>query len=180
MQIIFLQDLLDIVRSLPGADGHAKRIAEERQSLLTKPAGSLGRLEEIALWLCAWQGSNRPSLANSKALIFAGNHGIADRGVSAFPPEVTEQMVANFKAGGAAINQLCKSTGASLDVYSLDLDRPTADFSKQAAMTWEDCSAAINQGMNAVHPDADLIILGEMGIGNTTVAAAMCCETLRQ
>ncbi len=168
-------ELLDSVRSAPAADDHARRVATERQDVLTKPPGSLGRLEDIALWLCAWQGSTKPTLANCQAIIFAGNHGIAERGVSAFPPAVTEQMVANFKAGGAAINQLCESVDAKLDVHALDLDRPTADFSKQPAMSWDECLASINRGISAVGSDTDLLLLGEMGIGNTTVAAAMSC-----
>lgn len=175
MKIVSRKDLMDIIELLPRIDEQARRIAEKRQNNLTKPPGSLGRLEEVALWLCSWQGSSRPSLANCQAIIFAGNHGIAERGVSAFPSEVTEQMVANFKAGGAAINQLCRSVGASLDVHALELNRPTADFSRQPAMTWEECATSINQGMRAVDPDTDLLLLGEMGIGNTTIAAAMCC-----
>ncbi|MGI9493461.1 MAG: nicotinate-nucleotide--dimethylbenzimidazole phosphoribosyltransferase [Geminicoccaceae bacterium] len=168
-------ELLDAVRSAPAADDHARRVAAERQDVLTKPPGSLGRLEEIALWLCAWQGSARPSLAYCQAIVFAGNHGVAERGVSAFPPAVTEQMVANFEAGGAAINQLCMSVDAKLDVHALDLDRPTADFSKQPAMSSEACLVSVNRGIGAVDPDADMLLLGEMGIGNTTVAAAICC-----
>lgn len=84
-------------------------------------------------------------------------------------------MVANFHSGGAAINQLCRSVGVGLSVHSLDLEWPTADFSRQPAMTWEECAASINYGMAAVNPDADLVLIGEMGIGNTTVAAAICC-----
>lgn len=174
-QVKSREELLGLLKSLPVADEHARRIALERQRVLTKPSGSLGQLEEIALWLCAWQGTTRPKLANCQALIFAGNHGIAERGVSAFPSEVTEQMVANFRTGGAAINQLCKSVGASLEVHALDLHRPTADFSRDAAMSWEECLAGINQGMDSINPNADLVLLGEMGIGNTTAAAAICC-----
>ncbi|MGI9451721.1 MAG: nicotinate-nucleotide--dimethylbenzimidazole phosphoribosyltransferase [Geminicoccaceae bacterium] len=174
-QINTRSDLVDAVRSAPKADEHARRVAAERQDVLTKPPGSLGRLEEIALWLCAWQGSAKPSLTRCQAIVFAGNHGIAERGVSAFPPAVTEQMVANFEAGGAAINQLCESVDATLHVHALDLDRPTADFSKQPAMSWEECLVSVNRGIAAVDTDADILLLGEMGIGNTTVAAAICC-----
>jgi len=173
-QITSRSELLDAIKAAPAADDHARRVATERQNVLTKPPGSLGRLEEIALWLCAWQGSARPNLAQCQAIVFAGNHGIADRGVSAFPPSVTEQMVANFEAGGAAINQLCESVDAKLDVHALELDRPTADFSKQPAMSWDECLISVNRGIAAVHPDADILLLGEMGIGNTTVAAAIC------
>lgn len=175
MPLTSLSQLQDIASSLPAADDHARRVAKERQQILTKPQGSLGRLEEIALWLAAWQGSAKPKLDRCQTIVFAGNHGIAARGVSAFPPEVTEQMVANFQSGGAAINQLCESVGSHLDVHALDLDQPTADFTVRAAMSNEKCLHAINQGMSAVDPDADILILGEMGIGNTTAAAAVCC-----
>jgi len=170
-----LTDLDDIVKDLPAADEQAKRVAEERQKLLTKPQGSLGRLEEIALWLSAWQGSALPKLDSCQTIVFAGNHGIAAKGVSAFPPTVTEQMVANFRAGGAAINQLCKSVGADLDVHALDLEQATADFSEHAAMRNDEYLKAINLGISAVNQDSDIIALGEMGIGNTTSAAALCC-----
>ncbi len=170
-----LAELHEIVAELPAADDHARRVATERQSLLTKPGGSLGRLEEIAIWLATWQGTARPRLDRCQTIVFAGNHGIAAKGVSAFPSTVTEQMVANFRSGGAAINQLCESVGSSLDVHALDLDCATADFSEQAAMSSEACLEAINTGIRAVNLDADIVALGEMGIGNTTVAAALCC-----
>lgn len=167
--------LVELVNRTPAADDHSRRIAEERQRVLTKPPGSLGRLEEIALWLAAWQGIAKPRLDRCQALVFAGNHGIAARGVSAYPADVTAQMVANFEAGGAAINQLCASAGAALDVHALDLDRPTGDFSIEPAMSESDCLEAVNRGIAAVDQDADILLLGEMGIGNTTVAAALCC-----
>jgi nicotinate-nucleotide--dimethylbenzimidazole phosphoribosyltransferase len=107
-------------------------------------------------------------------LVFAGSHGIAAHGVSAFPAEVTAQMVANFQAGGAAINQLSKTVGATLDVILLSNGEPTADFTRQPAMTEDEFIAAIETGFNAVASDADLICLGEMGIGNTTTAATLC------
>ena len=169
-----LSQLRDVITSLPAADEHARRVAAERQASLTKPGGSLGRLEDIALWLAAWQGRAKPKLDRCQTVIFAGNHGIADKGVSAFPSAVTKQMVANFRNGGAAINQLCMSVGSELYVLPIDLDRATADFSEQAAMCEEAFVAAINKGIRAVDPDVDVLTLGEMGIGNTTSAAALC------
>lgn len=170
-----LADLRDLVLSLPTADANARRVAEERQQMLTKPQGSLGRLEDIALWMAAWQGLARPKLDHCQTIIFAGNHGVAARGVSAFPADVTEQMVANFHAGGAAINQLCESVGSKLDVHALDLNCATADFSEDAAMSTEAYFGAVNKGVDAVDPNGDIVVLGEMGIGNTTTAAAVCC-----
>jgi nicotinate-nucleotide--dimethylbenzimidazole phosphoribosyltransferase len=106
-------------------------------------------------------------------LVFAGNHGVTKLGVSAYPAEVTAQMVANFASGGAAINQLARTAGATLRVIPLSLDEPTADFTEQPALTEQEFLAAVTAGYEAVAPDCDLICLGEMGIGNTTAAAAI-------
>ena len=147
--------------------------AQARNGQLTKPQGALGRLEELAIWYAGWRGTPRPRLERPQVVIFAGNHGVVAQGVSAFPPEVTVQMVANFQAGGAAINQLARSFGASMSVVPLDLDRPTTDFTQGPAMTEADCAAALSAGWGAVDPAADLLVVGEMGIGNTTSAAAI-------
>jgi len=109
-----------------------------------------------------------------KVAVFAGNHGVAAQGVSAFSAEVTHQMVANFQAGGAAINQLCGVAGADLEVVALDLNNPTRDFSREPAMDGAECAAAFHRGMETVIGDYDLVCVGEMGIGNTTPAAAIC------
>lgn len=161
---------------LPDADAGARAAATARQARLTKPAGSLGRLEEIAIFLAGWQGVERPQLERGRAIVFAGNHGVVAQGVSAFPAAVTAQMVANFAAGGAAINALAGAAGLSLRVVPLELDRPTADFTAAAAMTAEECLAALQAGADAVG-DADLLVLGEMGIGNTTAAAALAAAS---
>jgi nicotinate-nucleotide--dimethylbenzimidazole phosphoribosyltransferase len=124
--------------------------------------------------MAGWQGQEKPEIKAPACLIFAGNHGVAQNGVSAFPPEVTEQMVLNFQHGGAAINQLCQAAGSSLNVFPLSLDTPTADFSEQPAMSIEDTLAAMQMGADAIPDDADLILPGEMGIGNTSSAAALC------
>jgi nicotinate-nucleotide--dimethylbenzimidazole phosphoribosyltransferase len=141
--------------------------------VLTKPPGSLGRLEDIAIWLARWQGRNPPRLDRIEVLVFAGNHGVTALGVSAFPASVTTQMVANFAAGGAAINQLAAAAGARLQVVPLDLDRPTADFTNEPAMDEDAFLHAVAAGHDSVPADADLVCLGEMGIGNTTAAAAI-------
>ncbi|RWM84857.1 MAG: nicotinate-nucleotide--dimethylbenzimidazole phosphoribosyltransferase [Mesorhizobium sp.] len=155
-----------------GSDAAASAVAR-RQDTLTKPQGSLGRLESIAAWLARWQGRDMPQLDRVKILVFAGNHGVTAQGVSAFPPEVTVQMVANFAGGGAAINQLARIAGAELDVIALDLDRPTGDFTQVPAMDDEAFLAAVSTGYGAVTKDLDLVCFGEMGIGNTTPAAAI-------
>lgn len=168
-----LSDVTDLIGALPAASTASAQAARARQDTLTKPPGSLGRLEDLAVFMAGWQESAIPEITNAQALVFAGNHGICAQGVNPFPQEVTAQMVLNFKAGGAAINQLCKANGAALSVVDIDLDTPTADFTEEAAMTAEDCIAAINIGAAAVAPDSSILILGEMGIGNSTVAAAL-------
>ena len=158
-------------------DESAAAAARDRQDELTKPPGSLGRLEELAIFMAGWQGRERPRIDRAQALVFAGNHGVTAQGVNPFPVEVTAQMVANFENGGAAINQLCRLAGADLQVVALDLDRPTADFTRGMALDVPDLVASIQTGKDAVDPEADVIILGEMGIGNSTVAAALAAAT---
>lgn len=169
---------LDAFKSCEGADVASINAARARDAMLTKPAGSLGRLEEIAAWVAGWQGSERPVMNNPQVIVFAGNHGVAARGVSAFPPEVTVQMVANFEGGGAAINQLSKAFGAKMSVVALDLDRPTQDFTQGPAMDEAAFLTALQAGWDAVDPEADMLVTGEMGIGNTTSAAAIACAIL--
>jgi len=161
------------LRSLPGPDASALEAARIRQGQLTKPPGSLGRLEDIAIWMAGWQGVEKPSINAPSCLIFAGNHGVAARGVSAFPAEVTAQMVGNFTAGGAAINQLTRANGIRLDVLALDLDRPTRDFTRDPAMSIDETLTAMQMGADAIPDEADILLLGEMGIANTTAAAAI-------
>lgn len=158
-----------------GPDAAARAGAEARNTQLTKPPGALGRLEDLAIWYASWRGTDRPQIKAPQIIVFAGNHGVTAQGVSAFPAEVTAQMVLNFQAGGAAINQLAKAADARLDVHALDLDRPTADFTQEPAMSEAACLAALQTGWNAVDPASDLLVVGEMGIGNTTSAAALAC-----
>ncbi len=173
-QFSTLDDIRETLAAAPGPDTTALEGAAARNSQLTKPPGALGRLEDLAIWYAGWRGTDRPSMTAPQALVFAGNHGVAARGVSAFPPEVTAQMVLNFDAGGAAINQLCKAFGADLSVIALDLDSPTKDFTQGPAMSEDACVAAFTAGWDAVNPDADVLVTGEMGIANTTSAAAIC------
>jgi nicotinate-nucleotide--dimethylbenzimidazole phosphoribosyltransferase len=167
-------EILNLVPELPSADAAAAAAARARQAELTKPAGALGRLEEIVAWLAAWQGRHPPRLERPRVAVFAGNHGVTRQGVSIYPAEVTAEMVRNFIAGGAAINQLCRLANADLRVYELALEQPTADFTQDPALDEAECARAIAYGMMAVEPGLDLLALGEMGIGNTTSAAALC------
>ena len=168
-----LDDVRSILAAFPGPDQQSMQLAEDREPQLTKPPGSLGRLEELSHWLAAWQGRHPPTMDTPRAHVFAGNHGVTAKGVSAYPAEVTEQMVGNFMAGGAAINQLCRAFGIELKVDALDLDTPTADFTEQPAMSEADAVSAIAHGMAQVESGTDVLCLGEMGIGNTTAAAAI-------
>lgn len=162
-----------LLKGAPDADSAARAGAQARNGQLTKPPGALGRLEDLAIWYASWRGTDRPAIKAPQVIIFAGNHGVTAQGVSAFPAEVTEQMVLNFQHGGAAINQLSKTFGAKMDVYPLALDRPTADFTQGPAMNEEELVEALLIGWNAVDADTDLLVTGEMGIGNTTSAAAI-------
>ena len=158
---------------MPKADEAARAAAREREGQLTKPAGALGRLEEISEWMAAWQGSARPHVDNPLVAVYAGNHGVVAQGVSAYPASVTQAMVANFTAGGAAINQICKTFDISLKVYELALEKPTGDITKEPALDEKACAATMAFGMEALASEPDLLVLGEMGIGNTTPAAAI-------
>jgi nicotinate-nucleotide--dimethylbenzimidazole phosphoribosyltransferase len=168
-----LADMRRIIAEFPGPDLEAAKLTAAREAVLTKPAGALARLEEITQWMATWQGKHPPTVEHPRVAVFAGNHGVAALGVSAYPAEVTKQMVLNFTSGGAAVNQLCKNADADLRVYEMALDQPTADFTKQPAMTDAECARAMAYGMTCVEPGIDLLALGEMGIANTTSAAAM-------
>ncbi|HEX2019893.1 MAG TPA: nicotinate-nucleotide--dimethylbenzimidazole phosphoribosyltransferase [Aurantimonas sp.] len=165
-------DIRELVRRMPGPDNAAVRAKREREATLTKPAGSLGRLEELTEWLAAWQG-RAPAVRRPLVAVFAGNHGVARHGVSAFPAEVTAQMAANFAAGGAAINQICATYDLGLKIYDLALELPTGDISEEAAMDERTCAATMAFGMEVLAGEPDLLCIGEMGIANTTVAAAV-------
>jgi nicotinate-nucleotide--dimethylbenzimidazole phosphoribosyltransferase len=168
-----LDQFRTIVQAMPVADSDAAAAARDRNGQLTKPPGALGRLEDLAIWYGSWRGSPRPVMERPQVIVFAANHGVTARGVSAFPAEVTAQMVGNFQAGGAAINQLAKLFGAQMDVHALQLDQPTADFTTAPAMTEAEVLDALGAGWDAVNSTCDLLVVGEMGIGNTTSAAAL-------
>lgn len=168
-----LEEFQSLLGSAPNTDQDAFAAAQARNAQLTKPPGALGRLEDVAIWYAGWRGTDKPQINHPQVIVFAGNHGVTAQGVSAFPAEVTEQMVLNFQHGGAAINQLSRAAGATLDVIALDLDKPTADFTQAAAMDEREVVAALQAGWAAVNVDSDLLVVGEMGIGNTTAAAAI-------
>ena len=169
-----LAEIRDLIKEMPAGDEAAVAAIVARENQLTKPQGSLGRLEALTRWMARWQGTSLPRLAHPRTAVFAANHGVTAQGVSAFPAEVTVQMVANFRHGGACVNQLVGQINGDLNVYELDLETPTADMSKGPAMDNQRVSEAMAFGMMAVEPGIDVLALGEMGIGNTTAAAAIC------
>src|SRR3954470_19632683 len=157
MQFDSLDDIRAFCRDLPGGDVRASKDAALRQQVLTKPPGSLGLLEELAIWLARWQCREIPQLERVTIAVFAGNHGVAARGVSAYPQAVTAQMVANFAAGGAAINQIAKAASAELRVVPISLERPTRDFTEAAAMSVDEYLEAVDTGYRTVPDDCDLL-----------------------
>ena len=170
--VLPFDDFRNLIADMPTADEAAIARVRARDARLTKPAGSLGRPEEIAEWLAGWQRRD-PAVLRPLVAVFAGNHGVVNRGVTAYPMDITRLMVENFAAGGAAINQLCVAYDLGLKIFDLALDVPTADFSDDAAMSERDCAATMAFGMEAIAGGTDLLCVGEMGIGNTTSAAAI-------
>ena len=168
-------DIRSLFARMPAADVEARDAVRARDAALTKPPGSLGRLEEIVEWLAMWQGRRPPQVLRPLVAIFAANHGVAGQGVSAYPQDVTAQMVANFSSGGAAVNQICSANGIGLKVFEMALELPTGDITREAAMDEATCAATMAFGMEAIAGGTDLLCIGEMGIGNTTAAAAIGC-----
>lgn len=167
-------DIRALVRDMPGPDMEAAAKCRAREGQLTKPPGALGRLEGISEWLAAWQGHHPPRTDRTVVAVFAGNHGVVAQGVAAYPQAVTAQMVANFRNDGAAVNQICKQFDLGLKVFELALEIPTRDITQDAALDEDACAATMAYGMEAVADGCDLLCIGEMGIGNTTIAAAIC------
>lgn len=171
---IRFDEIRELIRNLPGPDLEAGTAVRQRDRQLVKPRGALGRLEDIAFFMASWQGQAPPRLRHPRIAVFAGNHGVAAaKPVSAYPPAVTAQMVEVFQTGGGAINKLAELADADLRVYELDLGSPTADFSQGPAMTELGCAQAMAYGMMAVDQGLHVLALGEVGIGNTTAAAAL-------
>ncbi|NIX76940.1 nicotinate-nucleotide--dimethylbenzimidazole phosphoribosyltransferase [Microvirga terricola] len=166
-------DIRRLITTIPGPDEAAVEAVRLRDRQLTKPAGSLGRLEWLNEWLAAWQGKPKPTVDRPMVCVFAGSHGVTARGVSAFPSDVNRQMLENFSAGGAAINQICASLGLGFKVFDLAIDMPTNDIVTDAAMDEKACVATMAFGMEAIAGGTDLLAVGELGIGNTTIAAAI-------
>ena len=169
-------------------DEHVEQLARERQLQLTKPAGALGRLEDLGVWVSACQGQCPPKpLEDCRVIVFAGDHGVSASGVSAYPTEVSIQMHANINAGGAGVNAIAGVAGASVTSVDISLDheaegpfrvrRSCGSIDVEDAMTQEECDRAIEAGIkladDAIDEGADVLIAGDLGIGNTTPAAVL-------
>ena len=159
-------------------DARAGAAARRRQDLLTKPSGALGRLEELSIWISACQGLCPPKeFSRARVVVFAGDHGVARAGVSAYPPEVTAQMVATIESGRAAINVLADAAGATVRLVDMAVGRPSANIAEQDALSLDDAADAVRAGRQAVDDEvdggADILIAGDLGIGNTTAATAL-------
>lgn len=187
--------LNDFLKSCHTPSSELFEQASAYQNQLTKPPGSLGRLEELAITLASLQKRERPSVANKLIAIFAGDHGVVEEGISAFPQAVTVEMIRNFSNGGAAINVLAKEIDSPLEVHNVgtvtdasditgahhhNVANGSANFCKQDALTNEQLLAALQVGANVIeqHCDLDIFLAGEMGIGNTTAASALLCAYL--
>lgn len=157
----------------PIADTALEAHLRARLDSLTKPPGSLGRLEDLAVQVGLIQRSAEPAITSKAMAIFCTDHGVAEEGVSAYPQEVTAQMLANFQAGGAAINVLCRQYGIEPRIVALQVGQPTGNIARKPAMSRQEATAAFKLGR--AQAAADVIGAGEMGIGNSTVAAALLC-----
>ena len=163
---------------VPTPDARAAAAAKRRQDLLTKPTGALGRLEELSVWVSSCQGHCPPQqFERARVVVFAGDHGVAVAGVSAYPAEVTAQMVATIESGGAGFNVLAGLAGATVRVVDMAVGKPSGNIAVADALSAQAAEAAFQAGMRIADEEsdsgADLLIAGDMGIGNTTAATTL-------
>tara|TARA_Y100000590_G_scaffold467150_1_gene645000 strand:- start:4581 stop:5609 length:1029 start_codon:yes stop_codon:yes gene_type:complete len=168
-------ELVDFITEMPKIDQDAVNMAKDRDKRLLKPPGSLGELEEIVLWAAGWQGTYPPKIDNISVAIFVSNHGTAiNHRISPYPTAVTGQLLKSWRSESAVINQICKTHNIGLQVFDLAVEEPTQDITIAPAMTSKDCITTILYGREAIASNPDIICLGEGGIGNTTIASAIC------
>jgi nicotinate-nucleotide--dimethylbenzimidazole phosphoribosyltransferase len=160
---------------IPEPDAVSGGRVRTRASQVIRPAGALSRLDELAIWLAEWQRTDRPSVDAPLVVVFAGDHGVTTEGVSAYPQEVTRAMVEAIAAGVATVSVMAQDIGARLELVDLDVGNPTGNLRIEAAMSVEDAVSAFEMGRRAIDGSrVDLLIPAEVGIGNTTAAAALC------
>ncbi len=169
--------LRELLRDLPGPDEEARAAVAARASQVLRPAGALARLDEVAAWLAAWQRTERPAVSSPHAVVFAADHGVAVAGVSAYPSAVTAAMLDALEKGAATATAMARALGVTLEVLDVGVGRPTADLRDTPAMDERRFDEAVAAGVTSVDraadAGADLLVFGEMGIGNTTAAAAV-------
>ncbi|QPC93023.1 nicotinate-nucleotide--dimethylbenzimidazole phosphoribosyltransferase [Mesorhizobium sp. INR15] len=166
-------DFRNLLANLPPADADAENRVRTLFAKADKPVGSLGLIEDIAAWLAGWSGRAPPAVTRPLVAVFAGNHGVTRHGISPRPVAATANAVEQCAAGGAAINQVCIANDLGLKVFDLALHIPTADITEDAALDERGCAATMAFGMEAIAGGTDLLCLGDLGVGNSTVAAAL-------
>ncbi|MBB5073036.1 nicotinate-nucleotide--dimethylbenzimidazole phosphoribosyltransferase [Bartonella callosciuri] len=174
MTVSPFDDFRALFTNLPVADEFSVALAKKRQIKLTKAQGALGKLGDIAIWYAGWRGVEKPVIKRPLVAIFSGNHGITDENITPFPQSMTQKMVQNFASGCAAINQICIAYDLGLKIFDLALEYPTMNITKDAAMDERSAAATMAFGMESIAGGTDLLCIGEMGIGNTTIASALC------
>jgi nicotinate-nucleotide--dimethylbenzimidazole phosphoribosyltransferase len=168
------REVAGLLAGAPGPDRRAAAAVAERAGQVLRPTGALARLDELAAWLAAWQGTERPAVRRPAAVVFAADHGVAAGGVSAYPAEVTAAMLEALREGVATACVLARHVGATLEVVDVGVGDPTGDLAREPALDPGRFRACFQAGRQAVAGfDTDLLVLGEMGIGNTTAAAAV-------
>jgi len=172
-------ELASEVAAALGPDTTSIEAIDARIKDILRPAGAMNRLDEIARWMAGWQRSPAPSVDAPVAVIFAADHGVATEGVSAYPAEVTAAMFAAFNANKASVSALATVAGATVHAIDVGVGHPTNNLGVEAALSRERFVEAFEVGRSTVRSvEADLLIVGEMGIGNTTAAAAVCAALL--
>lgn len=176
MTISWLRESLE---RLPTCDQASKNAVRDRASNVLRPAGALQTLDEIAILIAGWHATSAPRITRPAALVFAADHGVASSSVSAYPADITASMLKAYQSGKSTLSVFAKIAGATVHAVDVGVGRPTKDIQVEAAMSQQRFDEAITAGRNAVEQlDADLLVLGEMGIGNTTAAAAVTAAIL--
>lgn len=171
--------LAGLLGDLPGPDRSARDQVAARAAAVLRPAGAFARLDVLAAWLAGWQGTTDPRVHRPHVAVFAADHGVAADGVSAYPGEVTAAMAGAIRSGVATVSVLARQVGATLDLFDVGVGRPTGNIRVSDAMNADEFDAAVAAGAAAAESnDADLLVVGEIGIGNTTAAAAVAAAVL--
>jgi len=164
-----------LLSDLPAPDPTAQADVADRASRVLRPRGALARLDEVACWLAGWQRTDRPCVDRPGAIVFLADHGVADEGVSAYPQSVSKEMLRALQQGVATASVLARDVGANLKIVDVGVGQPTGNLAREPALSLERFGECFESGCNAVRElECDILVVGEMGIGNTTAAAALC------